>query len=127
LNQFKITSNNRNLYFNENLNSMCTFLSNLIQKLKNGDNEKKEINDEFENKYSEISYDYLLSLSAEDRWNLIEKNLEFIQKKSGNNGDLYLKKINEIKMCSNFLREIDRINHKMMNTPIVFLNFPLFK
>lgn len=106
---------------------MCTFLSNLIQKLKNGNNEKKEINDEFENKYSEISYDYLLSLSAEDRWNLIEKNLEFIQKKSGNNGDLYLKKINEIKMCSNFLREIDRINHKMMNTPIVFLNFPLFK
>ncbi len=84
---------------------MCTYLGDLIHKLKDDSQKKKkeEINAEFENKNSEISHEYLLNLSAEDCWNLIENNLKFIQKSEKN--DLYLKKINEIQICSKFLRE----------------------
>jgi hypothetical protein len=124
LQQFKITSHYKNLNFNENLNSMCTYLSELIHKLKDDCQKKKEeINDEFENKNSEISYEYLLSLSAEDCWNLIENNLKFIQKSEKN--DLYLKKINEIQICSKILREQEIANTKSMKTQIFFgfLNF----
>ena len=103
---------------------MCTYLGDLIHKLKDDSQKKKEeINDEFENKNSEISHEYLLSLSAEDCWNLIENNLKFIQKSEKN--DLYLKKINEIQICSKILREQEIANTKSMKTQIFFgfLNF----